>query len=93
MNNRNASDFIRWIGLEFDYCGEINVKDLRPLLVRRLWEEKRNHDEGFEGAEYKGAQGCRVIEGGRMDGYLRMRTEELLRFCDAAGINATITWG
>lgn len=92
MSNPNAGDFMRWVGLTSAPGGEIKASELAALCRRRLWDEKRNHDQGFEGRDYKVTGGPRVIEGGRRDGYLREQTERMLKLCELAG-DRWITWG
>lgn len=92
MANGNAADFMRWVGLPSAPGGEVKASELAALCRRRLWDEARNHDKGFEGRDYKVPGGPRVIEGGRRDGYMREQTERMLKLCELAG-DRWIAWG
>lgn len=97
MANQNAWDFMRWVGihdgtLQGASGGEIRASDLAVKCRRRLWDEARNHDKGFETQDFKVPGGPRVIMGGRRDGYLRETTERMLALCELAA-DRWITWG
>jgi hypothetical protein len=93
LHNQNAGDWMRWVGLDASKpYGEIKASELAALCRRRLWDEKRNHDDGITFEEYHGAMGARVITGGRPDGRLRQITEQMLRVCEKAG-ERLIAWG
>lgn len=99
LSNSNAEDFISWLGLEKnqeDYLyGKMNAREVAARCRRRLWDEARNHDPALspeERAEALGvAQSRRVIIAGRSPGYLRSKTEEMLRLCEKAG-DRMIVW-
>lgn len=87
MANSNALDFLKWVGVPFDYCGEIAASDLAARCRRRLWNEERNLDPAIPPCE-----DGRIIYGGRRAGYLRERTEQMLALCEKAG-ERMICWG
>jgi hypothetical protein len=91
MANVNAVEWMRWVGLSADYCGEVKASDLAVLCRRRLWDEARNHDPKREGVEYKVPNGPRVIECERRPDYLRSQTERMLKVCEKAG-DRLIAW-
>jgi hypothetical protein len=96
MGNGNALEFMEWISIRADYGGDIPAPELAARCRRRLWDESRNHDPALSGEDRAAAMGVagnpRVIVGDRMPGYLRMRTEQMLRICEKAG-NRHISWG
>lgn len=92
MSNVNAAEWMRWVGITSAPCGEIKATELAALCRRRLWDEARNHDPVREGSEYRGSGGCLVIECERRPGYLRERTEQVLKVCERAG-DRLIAWG
>jgi hypothetical protein len=87
MANGNALDFLAWIGLPVDYCGDVPASELAPKLRRRLWDVDRNHDPAVDGHESggPGTGQCRAVYAGRRPGYLRERTEQILALCERAG--------
>jgi len=92
LHNGNAAAWLQWVGLSSQPYGEVKATELAALCRRRLWDEPRNHDVGFEGSDHKGPTGPRVISGGRPDGRLRDITEQMLRVCEKAG-DRLIAWG
>jgi hypothetical protein len=93
MANSNAADLLKWIGLDASlWSGErFKASVIAPLCRRRLWDEKRNYDE-----EIPGMEDDRVIYCGRKAGYLREKTEHLLKVCEMAidlDPAAEIYWG
>lgn len=93
MANTNAADLLHWIGLDADLWSgrKVRASTLAPLCRRRLWDVKRNHDPELTGEEAPGVISC-----GRRAGYLRERTEELLKVCETAmkrHPEADIYWG
>jgi hypothetical protein len=93
LNNANAADVLRWLGLPAaDLYGEVPARELGALCRRRLWDEARNHDDGVRPYELTGAQGARAIFFGREPGYLRRRAADLLALAELAG-EGTVRWG
>jgi hypothetical protein len=90
LANQNAMEFIHWLGINADYS--IPAPEMAALCRRRLWDEKRNHDPAKDGDEYKVEGGPRVIIAERRPGYLREKTEIMLRICEKAG-DRLIAWG
>lgn len=93
MNNSNALDLVRWLGLPAEICGNVPARELAPVLRRRLWDESRNVDPAI-GGEVSGGPGtgqCQAIFPGREAGYLRRRCEQLLAVCERAG-DRLIVW-
>jgi hypothetical protein len=87
LANRNAADLLAWLGLPTeDLWGQMPARDLAARCRRRLWLEPRNFDEPLP-AQVEG----RLINFGRPAGYLRRRTEELLRLAELAG-DDVISW-
>ena len=88
LSNRNAADLLAWLGLPTeDLYGQMPARELAARCRRRLWPEARNLDPGLAD-EQEGR--CFVF--GRPAGYLRSRTEELLRLAESA-IDGVISWG
>ena len=92
LHNGNAAAWLQWVGLSSQPCGEIKATELAALCRRRLWDEARNHDVGFDGYDHQEPGKCRVISGGRPDGRLRQITEQILRVCEKAG-DRLVAWG
>jgi hypothetical protein len=95
VNNRNAADLLRWLDLPFteeDIYGEISATELAAKCRRRLWPEPRNDDPGLDGSDTKRPGKCRIVECGRDPGYLKGRTEVLLKLCEKAGPGGVICW-
>jgi hypothetical protein len=87
LANRNAADLLAWLGLPSeDLCGSLPARDLAARCRRRLWPETRNVDAGLP-EERIG----RSVFLGRPAGYLRSRTEDLLRLAELAG-DDVISW-
>lgn len=92
MANMNAMEWLTWVGLTADYGGEIEASKLAVLCRRRLWDEARNHDPAIPGEVFQSMNGPRVIISSRRPGYLRERTEQMLKLCEKAG-DRVISWG
>lgn len=90
LANPNAMEFIAWLGIKADYS--LPAPEVAALCRRRLWDETRNHDPIVLGDEYKVPNGPKVIICERRPGYLRERTETMLRICEKAG-DRLIAWG
>lgn len=88
LNERNGLDLIAWLNFPapVDSYGEIPARELAALCTRRLWPEDRNTDEGIAVVS-----AGRIHMGGRCTGYLKGRTEELLKLCNRAG-DRRIVW-
>lgn len=88
MSNVNARDLLAWLGYtdRVDLLGELDPRDLEARCKRRLWPERRNTDPSRPAKAYGGVGTgmCRVVECGREEGYLRTRTEQLLRLAQLA---------
>lgn len=91
MANRNAMEWLGWIGLAADYSGQIGARDLAARCRRRLWDEQRNYDPAVEGDGYKVDGGPRMIVADRRPNYLREQTERMLKICEKAG-DRLIAW-
>lgn len=96
LANGNARDLISWLGVEFDYCGTVDARELAAKCRRRLWDESRNHDPAVTGAERAELMGVelssRVIICNRRPDYLRSTTERILALAEKAGENS-VSWG
>lgn len=86
LSNTNAMDLMRWLGLPADEYGAVKATEVAAKCQRRLWDVARNHDEGkpFQ-------QDGRVIFMARDPGYLREKTERLLKLAQEAG-NDLVIW-
>jgi hypothetical protein len=92
MSNANAREWLRWIGLPADDCGEIGAMELAARCRRRLWDETRNYDPAVEGSDHKTPGHARLIVCDRRPNYLREKTEQMLKICEKAG-DRLISWG
>lgn len=92
MANANALEWMQWVGIAVEYSGEINASDLAAKCRRRLWNEARNYDPALDHHEINEPGRVRVIIAGRDRGYLRNRTEAMLKVCEKAG-DRMISWG
>jgi hypothetical protein len=94
VSNPNAADLVRWLGLPGgdDLCGAIGGRELAARCRRRLWPEARNFDPELPRHESRSSpDGALFVFCGRPEGYLRMRTEELLALAGRAGASV-ISW-
>lgn len=78
-NNRNASDLLDYLGIEFAPSGQIDARKLRELCIRRL---DMDHAQAALPAVQHSA---RHFEGGRPADYLPARCAELLVIATTAG--------
>lgn len=105
VTNDNARELLAWLGVSSDLCGHIKATELAVKCRRRLWPEARNYDPAIPPIDTNcGVTGmclcaegrnpvphARVIYGGRGPGYLRDKTEVLLRIAELAGENL-VAW-
>jgi len=77
--NRNALDLLLWLGYAPEWSGNLDPKDLEARCRRKLWPEAINTDVELPTVE----QG-HVIDCGRPEGYLKLRTEWLLNLATKA---------
>lgn len=93
VNNRNAIDVLRALGLEANYddlSGQIDATDLLGRLLVALAVQPV--DQGID-TRASSTSGATIIECGRPDGYLHSRFEELTVIARrAAAIGRTVTW-
>lgn len=88
LNNRNAADLLAWLGLDTgDLYGSAPARDIAARCRRRLWDVPRNHDSELPERQLSE----RAIESGRAPGYLREKTEMLLKLAESAG-DGEIQW-
>jgi hypothetical protein len=88
LSNRNAADLFAWLSLPTDELyGSMPARELAARGRRRLWAEARNIDP-----ELPEERAARSVFFGRPAGYLRGRTEELLRLAELAN-DDVISWG
>lgn len=86
LNEPNANDLLKWLWLEPSDFGFIEAVDLAARCRRRLWPIPRNFDPPVPHREETTQGGyVRLVVCGREEGYLRARTEELLRLAERAG--------
>jgi hypothetical protein len=90
LSNVNAREVLAWLGYEIGegLLGELDARELAARCRRRLWNEPRNHDPELPGWEGRGAGGVRVVQFARRPGYLREKTEALLKLAERAGEGA-----
>lgn len=82
----NTADLLRWLWLDPCEFGFLEATDLAARCKRRLWPLPRNFDAAVPNREETTANGnVRLIVCGREAGYLRSRTEDLLRLAERAG--------
>jgi hypothetical protein len=86
LSNGNAMDLMRWLGLEATEYGSAKASEVAAKCQRRLWDEARNDDDG-KPFEHDG----RVIFMGRDPGYLREKTEIMLKIAQSAG-DGLVIW-
>lgn len=87
VSNVNAMELCRWWGIPAELMGEVLARDLAAACRRRLWPEERNEDPGVPPSQ----RSSRVYDCGRRPGYLKERTQEMLRICEKAG-DRWIAW-
>ena len=88
LSNQNAADLLAWLGIASEYLvGDMPARELAALCRRRLWPEPRNIDP-----EVPAVFSDRFYAFGRLIGYLRQRTADLLHLAEVAG-EGVITWG
>lgn len=91
LANTNARALLEWLDLEeFNedgLIGEVRATELVARCQRRLWDEPRNTDPAVPTVESggPGTGQCKMIEGGREEGYLRQKTEGLMFIAKCAG--------
>jgi hypothetical protein len=93
MSNSNARMVLEYLGIAFDYCGEIPVKELKPLCMRRTWKVARNETPAIEPSEEQLPGQCKVIFGGLPENYEQEKAKSLLKLCELAGEDGVIQWG
>jgi hypothetical protein len=87
LSNRNAAALLAWLSLPTDELyGSMPARELAARCRRRLWDEARNIDP-----ERPEERAARCLFFGRPAGYLRGRTEELLRIAELAD-DDVISW-
>jgi len=84
--NANARDLLDWLHIPHeDLMGQIKGTELAVKCRRRLWDEDCNHDPGKDELIIKTPGKATLIECGREDDYLRVRTQWLLAMAVRAG--------
>lgn len=85
LSAANASDLLRWLGLDDLGFGYVDASDLRARCTRRLWPIPRNFDPALpERRETSLKPNVHLVIPGREAGYLRARTEDLLKLAERA---------
>jgi hypothetical protein len=91
LDEENSNDLLHWLGMEPDNFGCVEASDLAARCRRRLWPMARNVDpEIAPHSERSGGSAIRLMVGGRPEGYLHARTEELLKLAERAGFEGQI---
>lgn len=83
LSERDARDLLKWLGEPGDVWGVIQSKEMAARCRRRLWPEARNHDPALVGQE-RVVRGVKRAVPAREAGFLRTKTEEMLRLCERA---------
>jgi hypothetical protein len=95
LSNSNARELIDWLKLSMDTSedlwGRMPAREVAARCKRRLWPEKRNCDPARATRDTKRPGKCRITEMGRPEGYLRMRTADLLQLA-TRNLDADIVW-
>jgi hypothetical protein len=85
LGEDDCNDLLKWLGLEPSDFGCVGASDLAARCRRRLWPMARNNDPGLpERSERCGGGAVRLMLPAREPGYLRARTEELLKLAERA---------
>jgi hypothetical protein len=82
---RDTRDLLDWLSYPREEFGYVEAADLRARCMRRLWPIARNMDPAIPDRQEMGSGGAvRMVVAGREAGYLRAKTEELLRLAERA---------
>lgn len=95
LSNMNARNLLAWLDIDADdLFGAMPGRELAARARRRLWPEKRNIDPKLipEESGGPGTGHARLIFGGRPEGYLQERTEQLLAIAKLAD-DLDVVWG
>ena len=84
MTELNCLDLLKWLWLPAEDWGYVPAVELAARCRRRMWPLPRNFDPAREASE-KRVGATRVVVLAREAGYLRARTEELLKLAERAG--------
>lgn len=93
MYEQDAMDLLEWLGFPSRNFGFLPSSDLKAKCKRRLWDEARNHDPAVTKpnpvkALYPSWTSMAVPQTKtilRPAGFLRARTQELLKLAERAG--------
>lgn len=86
----DSNDLLKWLWLPASDFGYVAASDLAARCRRRLWPLPRNYDAGIPARQESSNGTVRLVVSGREPGYLRARTEELLKLAERAGPNGQI---
>jgi hypothetical protein len=86
LANDNARALLRWLGYDgVELWGDLPARDLGERCRERLRLIRGNIDRALPAQSYESSSGCRVIFGGRAEGYLHDRCAQILELAERAG--------
>lgn len=90
LSEADSNDLLKWLWLEPSDFGYMEATDLAARCRRRMWPIARNFDQGIASRQESVNGAVRLVVSGREPGYLRARTEELLKLAERAGPHGQI---
>jgi hypothetical protein len=84
VSESNCFDLLKWLWMEPSDFGYVAAPDLAARCRRRMWPIARNYDPALPPRGERSGN-VRLVVAGREAGYLRARTEELLKLAERAG--------
>lgn len=80
--NANAADLLAWLDLPCEELyGQAPAREVAAKCRRRLWDIPRNHDAALDEIQLSE----RAVVSGRPAGYLREKTQRLLKLAEMIG--------
>jgi len=89
MSDVDCRDLMAWLWLDPIDFGYVQAGDLAARCRRRLWPLARNNDPAVPSRESRNGN-VRLVVAGRAAGYLRARTQDLLKLAQRAGPDGQI---
>lgn len=83
LSEQNAYDLLQWLSYDASDFGYMDPAELRARCIRRLWPMPRNYDPAIPERREAG-HNVTLVVAGREAGYLRTKTEEMLKLADRA---------